>query len=266
MCECTVSRFHSVRLSAIPWTVAHQAPLSMGILQARILECIAMPSSKVSSRPRDQTVSLISLALAGGFFTVRATKSHSQPSSKGWVGNREPHPCQLVLGTPLPPVDQGGAQFSSVQSLSRVQLLATPQNAARQAPLSIITPGVYPNSCPLSQWCHPTISSSVVPFSSCPQSPPASESFPMSQLFAWGGQSTGVSASVSVLPKNTQDWSPLEWTVGSPCSPRDSQESSPTPQFKSINSSVLSFLHSPTLTSIHDHSKKGSVREGQIGS
>ena len=74
------------------------------------------------------------------------------------------------------------------------------------------TPGVYSNSCPSSQWCHPTISSSVVPFSSCPQSFSASGSFPMSQLFAWGGQSTGVSASASVLPMNIQDWFPLGWT------------------------------------------------------
>ena len=74
------------------------------------------------------------------------------------------------------------------------------------------TPGVHSNSHPSNQWCHPAISSSVIPFSSCPQSLPASESFPMSQLFAWGGQSTGVSALVSFLPKNTQDWSPLEWT------------------------------------------------------
>ena len=74
------------------------------------------------------------------------------------------------------------------------------------------TLGVYSNPCPLSQWCHPAISSSVVPFSSCPQSLPESESFPMSQLFAWGGQSIGVSASASVLPMNTQDWSPLGWT------------------------------------------------------
>ena len=73
-------------------------------------------------------------------------------------------------------------------------------------------PGVHSNSCPTSWWCHPAISSSVVPFSSCPQSLPASESFPMSQPFAWGDQSIGVSASVSVLPKNTQDWSPSEWT------------------------------------------------------
>ena len=74
------------------------------------------------------------------------------------------------------------------------------------------TPRVYSNSCPSSWWCHPAISSSVVPFSICPQSLPASESFPMSQLFAWGGQSTGVSASASVLPMKTQDWSPLGWT------------------------------------------------------
>ena len=74
------------------------------------------------------------------------------------------------------------------------------------------TPGVHPNPCPLSQWCHPTISSSVIPFSSCPQSFPASGSFPMSQLFESGGQSIGVSALASVLPMNTQDWSPLGWT------------------------------------------------------
>ena len=74
------------------------------------------------------------------------------------------------------------------------------------------TPRVHPNPCPLSRWWHPAISSSVVPFSSCPQSLPASGSFPMSQLFALGGQCIGVSASASVLPMNTQDWSPLGWT------------------------------------------------------
>ena len=74
------------------------------------------------------------------------------------------------------------------------------------------TPRVHSDSCPSSQWCHPAISSSVIPFSSCPQSLPASGSFPVSQLFEWGGQSIGVSALASFLPKNTQDWSPLEWT------------------------------------------------------
>ena len=86
-----------------------------------------------------------------------------------------------------------------------------PQHARPPCPSP--TPGVHPNSCPLSRWCHPTISSSViVPFYSCPQSFPASGSFQMSQLFASGGQSIGVSASVSVLSVNTQDWSPLRWT------------------------------------------------------
>ena len=104
-------------------------------------------------------------------------------------------------------------QFSSVQLLSRVQLFVTPLTAAHQASLSITAPRIYENSCPLSWWCHPIISSSVVHFSSCPQSLPASGSFPMSQFFAWGGQSIGVSASASLLPINTQDWSPLGWTV-----------------------------------------------------
>ena len=121
------------------------------------------------------------------------------------------------------------------------------------------TPRVYSNSCALSRWCHPAISSSVIPFSSCLQSFTASGSFQMSQLFASGGPSTGVSASTSVLPMNTHEWSHLGWTGRSPCSPRDSQESSPTPQFKSINSSALNFLHSPTLTSIHDHRKNHSL-------
>ena len=121
------------------------------------------------------------------------------------------------------------------------------------------TPGVYPNSCPSSQWCHPNISSPVVPFSSCPQSFPAWGSFQMSQLFVSGGQSIGVSALTWVLPTNTQDWSPLGWTGWISLQSRDSQESSPTPQLKSINSLALSFLHSPTLTSIHDHRKNHSL-------
>ena len=104
-------------------------------------------------------------------------------------------------------------QFSSVQSLSRVWLFATPWIAARQASLSITTNSrVHSDSHPSSRWCHPAISSSVIPFSSCPQSLPASESFPISQLFTWGCRSIGVSVLASVLPKNTQNWSPLEWT------------------------------------------------------
>ena len=111
------------------------------------------------------------------------------------------------------------------------------------------TPGVHPNPCPLSWWCHPTISFSVVPFSSCPQSLPASGSFPMSQLFKSGGPSIRVSASASVLPMNTQDWSPLGWT-----------------DWISLQSRGLSRVfsnttlpHSPILTSIHNHWKNHSL-------
>ena len=103
-------------------------------------------------------------------------------------------------------------------------------------PCSSLTPRACSNLCPLSQWCHPNISSSVIPFSSCLQSFPASGSFPMSQFFTSGGQSIGASALASVLPVKIQDWFPLGFDmVWSPCSPRDSQESSPTPQFKSPN-------------------------------
>ena len=101
--------------------------------------------------------------------------------------------------------------ISSVQSISCVQLFATPWIARHQASLSI-TNSRSSLRRPSSQWCHPAISSSVFPFSFCPQSLPASESFPMSQLFAWGGQSTGVSASASFLPKKSQGWCLSEWT------------------------------------------------------
>ena len=124
-------------------------------------------------------------------------------------------------------------------------------------PCPSLSPWVCSNPCPLSRWCHPTISSSVVPFS-CLRFFPASRSFPVSQFLASGGQSIGVSASISVLPMNIQNWFLLGWT-GSPCSPRDSQESSPTPQFRSINSLALSFLHSPALTFIHHHRKNHSL-------
>ena len=124
------------------------------------------------------------------------------------------------------------------------------------------TPGVSSNSCPSGQWCHPAISPSVVPFS-CPQSLPASGSFPMSQLFAWGGQSIGVSALASVLPMNTQDWSPLGWTGWI-------LQSKGLLQHHSLKASIFrhsflhSFLHSPTLTSIHDHWKNHSLDQTEL--
>ena len=106
----------------------------------------------------------------------------------------------------------GVFRYSSVQSLSLVRLFATPWTSACQASLPITNSQSLLNSCPSSQWCHPTISSSVIPFSSCLRSFPASGFFQMSQLFSSGGQSIGVSASTLVLPMNTQDWSTLRWT------------------------------------------------------
>ena len=121
------------------------------------------------------------------------------------------------------------------------------------------TPRVYPNPCPLSRWCHPTISSSIVPFSSCPQSFPASGSFQMSQLFAWGGQRTGVSASTSVLPMNTQDWSPLEWTGWISLQSKGLSRifSNTTVQKHQFFGAQL--FCSLTLTSIYDHWKNHSL-------
>ena len=108
-------------------------------------------------------------------------------------------------------------QFSSVQFSRSVgsDSLWPHESQRARPPCPSPTPGVYPNSCALRRWCHPAISSSVIPFSSCPQSLPASGSLPMSQLFTfftWGGQSIGVSALASVLPMNTKDWSSLGWT------------------------------------------------------
>ena len=105
-----------------------------------------------------------------------------------------------------------GLFVTVVQLLRLVRHFVTPWTAACQVSLLSPSPRICSNSCPLSRWCHPTFSSSVVPFSSCLQSCPASGSFPMSQLFVSGGQSFGVSASASVLPVNTQDWFPLGWT------------------------------------------------------
>ena len=148
--------------------------------------------------------------------------------------------------------------FSSVQLLSRVRLFQPHVLQDARPPCPSSTPRAYPNSYPLSWWWHPTISSSVITFSSCLQSFPASGSFPMSQFFTSSDQRIGVSASASVLPMNIQNWFPLGWTGWISLQSKGLSESSPAPQFKSINSLALSFLYSPTLTSIHDHWKNHS--------
>ena len=124
-------------------------------------------------------------------------------------------------------------------------------------PCPLPTLRVYSNSCPSSQWCHPTISSSVVPLSSCLQSFPASGSFLRSH-FSSGGQSIGASASASVLPMNIQDWFPLWLTGWISLHAKGTLKSSPTPQFKTISSLTLSFLYGPALTSICDYWKNHS--------
>ena len=149
--------------------------------------------------------------------------------------------------------------FSSIQfSRSVVSDSLRPHESQHaRPPCPSPTPGVHSDSRPSSPWCHPAISFSVIPFSSCPQSFPASGSFPMSQLFTSGGQSTGVSASTSVLPMNVQDWFPLGWTDWISLMSKGLSR-----VFCNItvqnNSLVLSFLYGPTLTSIHDYWKNHS--------
>ena len=144
--------------------------------------------------------------------------------------------------------------------LSSVQFcptLCNPMDCSTSGfPAPSSTPGACSNSCPSSQWCHPIISSSVVPFSSCRQSFPASGSFPMSQFFASDGQSTGVSASTSVLSMNIQDWFPLELTGLISLQSKGHARVFSNTTVQNINSSALSFLFSPTLTSMHEYWKK----------
>ena len=153
------------------------------------------------------------------------------------------------------------SDFSSVQFSRSVVFdsLRPHELLHARPPCPSPTPRVHSNSCPSSRWCHPAVSSSVVPFSSCPQSLPASESFPMSQLFAWGGQSTGVSALASVLPKNAQDWSPLEWTGWIFLQSKGLWRviSNTTVQKHQFFGTQL--FHSPTLTAVHDHWKNHSL-------
>ena len=147
--------------------------------------------------------------------------------------------------------------FNSVISCV-VWLFATPWTAALQTSLSITNSWSMLKLMSIESVMPSNLLILCLPFSSCLQSFPASGSFQMSQFFTSGGQSIGVSAPTSVLPMNIQDWSPLGWTGWISLLSKDSQESSPTPQFKSINSSALSFLYSPTLTSIHDYWKNHS--------
>ena len=152
-------------------------------------------------------------------------------------------------------------QFSSLQFSHSVMSDSLQPHGLQHTrpPCPSPTPGVYSNSCPLSWWCPPTISSSVIPFSSHLQSFPASGSFPMSQFFASGGQSIGVLASPSVLPMNIQDWFPSGWAGWISLHSKGLSRVFSNTTVQNINSLTLSFLYSPTLTSIHDHWKNHSL-------
>ena len=158
-------------------------------------------------------------------------------------------------------------EFSSVQlSCSVVSDSLWPHELQHtRPPCPSPTPGVHPNSCPLSRWCHPTISFSVVPFSSGLQPFAASGSFPLSQFFTSGGQRIGVSVSKSVLPMNTQDWSPLGGLLDLLAVQGTLKSLLQYHSLKaSIDASALSFPYSPTLTSIHDCWKNHSLDQTEL--
>ena len=158
-----------------------------------------------------------------------------------------------------------GRISDQIRSVAQSCLTLRPDESQHaRPPCPSPTPGVHSDSRPSSRWCHPAISSSVVPFSSCPQSLPASESFPMGQLFAWGGQSIGVSALASFLPKNTQGWSRLEWTGWISLQSKVLSRVFSNTTVQTINSSALSLLHSPILTSIRDHRKNHTLDQTDI--
>ena len=196
MCACSVC----VGLFATPWTAAHQAPLSMRFPRQEYLNGLPLLS------PGDLLTLGIkpgSPALAGRFFTTEPPEKITCWRSVCIINHHRLTSRYSVIS------------FSSVRSLNPVWLSDSlwPHESQHARPACpSLTPRVYSNPCPLSWWCHTAISSSVVPFSFCPRYLPAWGSFPMSQLFAWGGQSTGASASASVLPMNTQAWSPLGGT------------------------------------------------------
>ena len=168
-----LSRFSHVQLFMNPWTVACQAPLSTRFPRQEYWNGLLCSPPGDLPDPGIEPASLLSSALASRIFITSSTWEAHQLSSVQF--------SRLVVSDSLRPHESQHAR----------------------PPCPSPTPGVHSDSRPSSPWCHLAISSSVVPFSSCPQSLPASESFPMSQLYAWGGQSTGVSALASVLPKNT---------------------------------------------------------------
>ena len=178
------------------WLISHTIKVMLNILQASLQQYMNHETPDVQA----------------AFRKDRGTRNHMPTSTgswKKWEFQKNIYFCFIDYVKAFDCVQFSSVHFScSVMSDS----LWPHESQHVRPPCPSPTPGVHSDSHPLSQWCHLTISSSVIPFSSCPQSLPASESFPMSQLFAWGGQSTGVSASASFPPKKSQGWYSLEWT------------------------------------------------------
>ena len=181
---------------------------------------------------------------------------------------QQPQPCSVNprSASKITPITKGALTNSKMtkQAIQFSRLVVSDslwphESQHARPPCPSPTPGVHPNPCPSSRWCHPTISSFVIPFSSYPQSFPASGSFQMSQLFASGGQSIGVSALASVLPMNTQDRSPLGWSGWISLQSKGLSRVFFNTTVQKHHSSALSFLYSLTLTSIHDHWKNHSL-------
>ena len=194
-----VKSLSHVQLFSTPWTAAYQDPPSMGFSRQEYWSGVPL------SFPRLQFI---------GSQRVRHNWSNLEPAHMPTYGYQHKQGCTTHCSFTSFDLECAKKilliiQFSSVQSLSRVWLFAPHGLQYARPPCSSPTLGAYSNSCPLSQWCHPTISSSIIPFSSHLQSFPALGSFPMSQFFTSGGQSIGASASASVLPMNIQDWFPL---------------------------------------------------------
>ena len=161
---------------------------------------------------------------------------------------------------PTTPLCPAFPQIFSQFSFSLVSNSLWPHESQHaRPPCPSPTPRFHSDSSPSSQWCHPAISSSVVSFFSCPQSLPASESFPVSQFFTWGGQNNAVSALASFLPKKSQGWSRSEWTGWISLQSKGPSRVFSKTTVQNINSSAPSLLHSPTLRSIHDHWKNYSL-------
>ena len=249
----SVQPLSRVRLFATPWITARQASLSItnsrSLLKLMSMESVMPPSHLILCRP------LLLLPPIPPIIRVFSNKSTLHMRwPKCWSFS---YHITVIIYLPVNTFISVSVALSrqlfSHSVMSRSLRLYGLQHT--RLPCPSLSPGVCSNSCPLSQWCHPTISSSVFPFSSHLQSFPASGTFPMSWLFTSDGPSIESLASASVLPINIQSWFPLGLT-GSPCrpcSPRDSLKSSPTPQCKSISSLVFSLLYGPALTSVHHY-------------